>query len=635
MPVKPITLEFDSFADGINLTDPATDVGSRYFSRNARKQARSSLDLMLHTKKQRPGSTGLQYALSGKCYGLGNYLRHDGTEYLLTMIGSKLYLVYRTDGSYAELFDCGGTGQAWFADILDICIGANGVKTFKVEGESAYQLGIDAPIGGSAEVVAGGSLTAGVWNVKVSYARKVDGSNVLYSQGQSLGNVTLSTGNQTIRVTLPNSSDLQVNNKVVWLQEPSGAIHYFYHQTNDNTTTTIDVSSNASKSTSLLYATLAEKNYPVPAFEYICIMNNYLYGSVGNVLYRSRQAGTRYDLERFDTSTTGNRAIMPYTIKGLFTLGEHLYINTPGGMLKLPYGDIGSAYDHVEKLEYFRYPRTVKEYSGLLIGLTGKHRLGAFDGTKMYPHDIAQDIKPYTDKLKQGYSADHEPAAEIYRASDRTEYHLGYRNLDHGILCNNRRLVLNLDKLALLDNNQVVAPWEVWSNGFEYMVVDQAGDWYCAQATDTISVIYKRNLLRNKDENIWVGDTLETAKQYGWSITSGTIMPSIKGLVRWMESRLLATFSQDVTLLTYIKQYNPRQDSNVFDVAETSQPLYGVARYGIDRYGIESPLAKKEPIKRSTKGRMVYVVLSQSADDPYFELVTATISGILTESRFT
>jgi hypothetical protein len=34
-------------------------------------------------------------------------------------------------------------------------------------------------------------------------------------------------------------------------------------------------------------------------------------------------------------------------------------------------------------------------------------------------------------------------------------------------------------------------------------------------------------------------------------------------------------------------------------------------------------------------GRMVYVTISQSKDDPYFELIESDIYGVLTESRFT
>jgi hypothetical protein len=573
MPRKPVTYTFESFADGVNRTDPVTEVGDRYFSRSPRYQARDALDLMLHSKKQRPGSLALNYEFNSKGYGLGTYLRHDGTDYLLSAIGNKLYQVNKDETGYTELFDFGGSGEAWFRDILDICIVANGVKTVKVEGGSAYQLGISAPTGASAAAAAGGSLAAGTYNVYVSYARKVDGSNVLYSQGQSLGSVVLSGGNLTVRVTFPNSSDAQVNNKVVWMTDAGGLVYYYYGESGDNSTTTIDITSDANKSTAILYSSHAETNYAVPAFEYIAIMNNYVYGSVSNVLYRSRQAGTRYQLERFDTSTTGDRVILPFAIKGIFVLGEHMYCNTPGGIIKIPYGDTGSSQDHVEKREYFRYPRTVREYSGHLIGVTNRGRVAAFDGDKILPYDIAQDIKPWTDKLVTGSNTGHEPAAEIYRASDRNEYHLGFRNLDYGTVCNNRRLVLNLDKLAFLDNNQVIAPWEMWSNGFEYMVVCDDGSWYCQQSADTKTIIYKKHSTRKRDYNIYVGSTLETAKEYGFTLTTGTVLTSIKGIVRWIQTRLLATYSQDVTVLIYVPKYQPKQDSNVFDVSGTSQPM--------------------------------------------------------------
>lgn len=637
--VKEVDIRISDLSDGLNTADPASDVGRRFLSNNGRKQVADALDFMLHTKKQRPGSDGASGIFTTYCRGLGTYLRHDGTEYLLSMSGGKLYS-HLTTSPYTktELYDLGGSGEAYFADYLDICVVCNGNEVVKVEGASAYQLGIAAPTGASVAAQSGGTLPDGAYKVIVGYARTVDSSNVLYSRGQDLGTVTLSGGNNTVRVTFPNSSDSQVNNKVVWMTDAAGTVYYFYHETGDNTTATVDVSSATSKNSALLYSTQAQRNYAVPDFEHILFHNGYLYGSVDNTLYRSLRAGSRYDLERFDTRAAGgNTADYPFEITGLFAIGLDVFLNTPAGIFRLPNGDIDAEYDHVEKSDAFKWMKTLAPWNGGVIGLTNqKHALAFFDGQKFFPHDLAQDIKPDIDAIYDDYNTDLPPSACIYRRSDRTEYHLLYKKNSITPNHHSRRAILNLNSVQFLQETRVRASWETWSNGAAYMVVDNDNKWYCAQSLADDGCIYIEHASQNRDKNIYRAGTLETDAEYGWSFKTGRIIHSIRGIVRWFEARLYAKYSAPITIALDASLWPDNTTySTEASTASGTEPRYGIAQYGVDRYAPEQPVFKKKGLARSLKGIGVIVTLSGTQEDRSLEFYEALILGYLTQSRFT
>ena len=633
---KRVIIPISDLSGGLNTTDPDTQVGDRFLGRG-RNQVIGCLDLMLHTKKQRPGSKGASGVHSGYCRGLGYYLQHDGTEHILSVSGGKLYRHTVLDPPFtaSELFDMTGDGEAWFQDYLDICVVCNGTNVVKVEGTDAYQLGIDAPSGASSALLAAtGSLSDGTWKVIVCYARDVGGSTVLYSTGQALNDVVIASPDSAIRITMANSPDGQVNNKVVFLSGPSdGGIYYKYHETGDNTTTQIDVTTEANKNT-IIYSVEAQRNASVPAFEYILVHNNYLYGTVGNTLYRSLRAGTRYDLERFDTrSAGGNTADYPYDIQGIWSIGDDVYLNTPHAMIRIPQGEINAEFEEIPG--YFKYPRTVRPWNGGLIGLTA-HGVMFFDGSKFYPHDIAQDIKPQIQALYDGYSDNFRPCAAIYRRSDRLEYHLVYRDSQVSTTHNNRRLVLNLDKVAFMQEARVAAPWEVWSNGAAYMVVTDNNVWYCIQSLSGDCVMYEEDPALKRDQFIYKKGVLESADKYGFEIQLGRFRPNIAGLTRWIQAFLHAKYNPTVTIRVDAALWpaNAAYSAQANTVA-SGLPLFGVARFGIDRFAPEGPIYKRLKLSRALKSKGMLVTISQDDEDPVFQLLDAEIHGVLAVGRFT
>ena len=148
-----------------------------------KKQVTRCLNAIIREQgwKRSPGYLGLKATAMTAAYlkGLHIYERLAGTETLLLVSGGKLYSVNETNGAITELYNLTGTGEAWFANAYDNCYVCNGTKVVKVEGTTAYQVGLTAPTGASVAAVAGGTLPDGDYNVYVSYARKVSGANVL------------------------------------------------------------------------------------------------------------------------------------------------------------------------------------------------------------------------------------------------------------------------------------------------------------------------------------------------------------------------------------------------------------------------------------------------------------------------
>lgn len=632
MSVKEIKIPISTIQDGLNNADPPDLVGKRYMHSNGRKQVKDCIDIMLHNKKQRPGGKALFSDISGRLRGMGTFLQIDGTETKLCVAGGKLYSV--GDSSLTELYDLTGDGEAYFQNILDICVVCNGAEVVKVEDEStAYKLGISAPTGATSELAMGGSLAVGVWNIYLTHTRKVDDVVVLRSTGQSVTSRTSGGGNQTITITFSDasSSDAQITHVEVWMSGPSDSGVYYYYGEAAIDDGSVSISSNTNKNTSLIYSVQALNNNEVPNFDYIAIFNNYLYGSVDNILYRSRQAGTRYQLERFDTST--NYASYPFTINGIFPFNDHIYLNTPGGMILVPYGELESQYQIIEG-DYFKFPKTVKQYSGYLMGVT-QRRFAIFDGQRFLPHDVASDVKPDLEKAINGASSTTPMGAEIYRRNDRLEYHLGYYDSIVGGGVNNRRLVLNLDTFQLMQDNEVRAAWEKWSSGFNYMIVTQDGDWYCGQSHSSISTIYYEDSQYNKDQNIYVAGSLVSENDYGWSFTVGSFIPDIEAIARITRVRMLAVYSKALKVNVSLDKWPPTSLSYSIEPYEDDVARYGTAIFGVSRYAPTGPQNKIKKLNRSLKAYSFDIKIFQTEEDKTFDLRELLIIGTLTKSRFT
>lgn len=413
-----------------------------------------------------PGYLGLKSTelFAGYNRGTFRFLADSGEEFVLSVSGNKLYQVNITDGTLTELytltgdhevFGCTANGKFWLSS------GADNVKVEYVSAGTlaAYRVGIAAPTGFTASAVAGGSLALGVYSVYASYARKVGGTIVLHSAPQSCGTVTLSGGNQTIRVAATASTDPQVGAICVWLTEANGATVYFFGEF-ANTTGNKDVTSNANENTSLLLAIESAPNSLPGTFVGIFAHDGRLWGWTGdNKLYFSYKAQNVYDLERFPADYV--IPTISYPVLSCFSVGANLYINTSGGIYVLPGAETGAKPEHIEKFLYFpRYQvKTVVEHNGLAWGVTNDG-FRYFDGER-FSIDLSKHIKPDIDALRAGSNENFYAFGHIHRrGGKRTEYHLSYRDTVSSLTINSAHLILNLDTLQVQDANTYQAAWE-------------------------------------------------------------------------------------------------------------------------------------------------------------------------------
>lgn len=626
--IKP--LQWTHWADGINTVDSPHRIGKH-------QAANGTVNAIFSPKstKRRPGSTGLPTSFTGRLRGLWGYLNGSGTDRLLAVNASNVVNCGKaaTGSSNTVLGAISGDGEAWFDNQFGSCFIANGSGVWKVEETAVYQVGIAAPSGVSAAAAAGGSLPDGVYQLYACYARRVDGSDVLYSKGEDLGTVTLDSGNNTIAITdFANSSDSQVGNKVIFMSDAGGSTYYRYHQTEDNTTTSFNITADTNKNEAIVYSAEALDNNVPEDFTQIVCQDKRLWGIKDDTLYYSIQGSNKYDLERFPTSYFIK---FPFQLTGIFTGGPHLFLNTHDGIIKLPYADPSVQPEHNERRWNFKYPRTIAQWHGLVIGLTNDG-VRAFDWEKgtFLSQELSKEIKPDIERAYNGWSVNSQPCGVIYRRDERTEYALSFADSNDGSLGNNVTWVLNLNRFALMDNNEVRAPWEKWNIGANYMVVDVDGAKFCGQSRGTTSVVFIESSTTSNDSNVWIYDTLETSYTPPLRIYTGRQIPDLRGRMAWGPLFTFAQYTKDWTVTIRTEEYRGPTDSETMS-ATSNVSLFGVARFGVDRFSSESPSRHKGKLKRNLKGYTVYLVVEHEGNDPDFEILELLLEGMLTVSRYT
>jgi hypothetical protein len=590
--------------------------------------------------KRRPGTVAGSVSFSADIKGATIYREFDGTEHRLCMSGGKVYSVNAALSAKTELYDITGTGEARFVTYLDKCWICNSTGTCKVEGTNAYRIGIAAPTGVAAAPAAGGSLTAGVYTVYACYARTVSGQT-LYSQGQNIGTVTLTAGaNQTIAITnFANSADPQVNNKVIFLTEPGvTGTSYFYHETGDNTTTSFNITSDTNKETTIVYETVAENNEAIPAFEHIYAFNGMLVGSLNNKVHYSLKSRTDpFKLERFEALAVN---YYPYKIDGIFSLGEHLYFNTPHGIIRQPFGDFSVAFVDLNTELYFWDMETVVSYNRNALGLTNDG-IKMFDGEKFLDYDISFDVRPEIEKAlttSSGFS----PCAALFRRDKRREYHFSYNDDSLSITSNNARLVLNLNKLEFLPKKEVVAPWEKWSNGANYIIVDGSENMINFQGHASAPKVYKETTDNTIDNGIYLRDgTLGTINSLVyWTITTKAIMINLDTWMDWHTFWTMIRMAATVDVTGYIRDSFDLNKNVDVGTGEGSS-LWGTDAsdldaftWGVDDWDTNTIGPRKEFFDDGFKGKQVYLKFEQTANDPNLHLLNVLLQGTPTVDNY-
>ena len=615
----------NDFSGGLNITDPATSI------RENQVHACTNAVFEKLGAKRWCGCEGVtaKNAIADYLRGLYNSEEISGTYHLFGMWGGSLYEITPSTGAVsAALFSPTGTGELWGATHWGKFYATNGTASFKIEGSTGYRTGIVPPAAGSSSAAAGGTLPDGVYKIKLGYARKVGGLNVLYSQGYDLGNVTLGGGNNTISISgFLNSADQQVNNKVVWMTLADGETYYFFYETGNNTTTAFTIASDSAYENAILYDQFGAPSGLPPVMTGLIVFDNRIFGYSGNYLYYSLKSTVSYDLERFPAL---NKIEYPYQITGLFTMGKFLYINTASnGVIIQAVDDLGSRFEHIEEKTSFKYMRTVVDWNGGKLGLT-RDGLEFFDGEKFVKFDYAYNIRSVIQSMYASADSNYQPCACVVSRSNRMEYHLSFRDTAIGSLNNNRTYVLNLSQTFYQDNLNFKTPWEMINRGFNYSARSSSGQWFFGQSYEASSTIYKETALHSTQQGIYseTGVYLTVATNMDIYYASKIFFDSMFTKVTIEGCALFFQILEKARVSVVIADDPAKLVNQETDVTAYADSKWDEMVWDDDLWGggqLQRYLTKG---KIGVKGYSWYAAFSQTADDP--DLIVRTIDVLAT-----
>jgi hypothetical protein len=506
---------------------------------------------------------------------------------------------------------------------------------------------LDTP---SAQLPFVGTLPAGTYQIMVSYARRVGGSIVLYSEPTDLGSVDVAAG-QVIKIEATASTDPQVTEIVVWVCEPNGATYYFYGSA-PNTTDTITIIGSSGKNVFLLMSIEAAPNQLPPALSGWLSFDGRIFAwqKGNNNLYYSMQAQNVFDLERW--STAFYIPTIPFSILSLHVCANNLYVNTVAGLYVITDGDVTAkpvavtATTTVNSRQiYFQFPDTICEYTGLLIGLTNDG-FRIFDGTR-FTNDLSRDIKPLISTVMQmamnnGLSC--QPAGTVYRRDmKRTEYQLSY--CDGTAQTQNMRLAVNLDALLKSLGTNLNAGFTMTSAGVAWEL-NQGGFYRSVIADDnTLILAQNRNAGRETPEATivsengvadqycftWNGDFAGEVRPKECRVNTKAFTSGLWGLDFYQRVYILATanigFDVNMVLLdngaAEMKKVQIIGKRNVPVLDSSDMPMI------LDQIVLPDTTPRSYCIKMpaNAKSNQMQLVFSQTANDPFFEVYNIEIYG--------
>jgi len=621
------TLDFSDMSGGKNNSRPQNAINDNqvYDCSNV------ILERIGYTRA--PGRVGIdtEPALPAHCRMLNFYKKSSSLESLYAISNSKLHLVDKTDGDLTEKYTLAADTEGYGANFKGKFFFQSGLNLVKIESDdTAYRVGIAAPSGVTASAAgASGTLAAGNYIVYAAYARKVSGTIVLYSYPQTVGTVAIS-GTQGILISdFANSADPQVNDKVIFVIEPSGTAAYFYHETDNNTTTTFTINSNAAKNIFLIMDVVSVANYPIPRFDGICFYDNRMVGWYGQKLYWSIKSGNVYDVERFPEE---NFRELPHDIISCFQLNGLLCINTIFGVYTISDGDMSGKYDQVEEYLYFLSQRLHKPYKGLVWGLTNDG-VRYFDG-KSFSQDLSKDIKPDIDRIS--FTDNFLPCLEIYRRKGkRTELHISFRDNNLSSLNNTSTLVLNLDSIVIVDNENYKAAWESWSEGVNFMTVSNSGELFSAQNKDDAGaqVLKEIGKVNRYFYNVTGSFITDITPKECYVVTKARTV-DIRGIaifdIAYVLSLMNALGAIRFGLLDNSGFY---YDSSVHESGGMPILFSAPITFPV-RFPAQNPVCSDIKLPGGkAKGKMVYLKISQTSDDPTFNIFNILLHYTLENSN--
>jgi hypothetical protein len=642
-------LDFSDMSGGLCTAYPAHSINNN--------QVALSLNALWEKKgfSRQPGLLGISATamFSKPIRGWFVFKHPDGTETYIVISNKVIYSVALTTGAVTSIGTLTSDNECYAVNYYGKLWIVNGVDMVKVESSlSVYNIGIAAPTGFTASGTStAGTLPIGTYGVYVSYVRQISGINVLYSAPQSIGNVAVD-GSHAVRIAVTASSDAQVTHMVAWMTDAGGATPYYYGITT-NTTGNFDITSNSNKNANLLMYEQASGNQLPSSLTGIYAFDGRLWGwkSNDNNLYYTIKAQNVYDLERW--STEFHIPTIPFNIYSCHGVGANFIANTSGGMYKLPNADVNSKPEPITQgatpntqLIYFpkNNIKTIVEYNNGLFGLTNDG-FRNFDG-EHFSLDLSKHIKPQIDLVVLN-STNFPPAATIYRRSGkRTEYQLSYNDNSINTIFHNRKLVLNLDKVAFVnpyysdtisESDNYIAPWEICQGGFSGVIVTSSNTIYYAQSSSSSATISGESgtsdLYSYDEAGAFV--TVPTARKI--YVRTKTMITELAGSDTWMRIYTLATLSQScVARLIIPDQFQFLYDFAVKQTGGATPPVLDGSTPLIIPFILpaENPLSEFNKMPPNARGNSMYLEFEQTADDSKFFIFNINAYGYHERNAF-
>jgi hypothetical protein len=647
-------VEFSDMSGGLCNAYPAHSINNNQVADclNARFEKRGFT--------RQPGYLGISASalFTAPIRGWFVYKKMDGTESYIAVSDKKIYSVNLELGTKTQLATLTSDNKCRAVNYYGKLWIANGADQVKIESDlSVYNIGITpVPSGRVLALVVSpgvpGTLPIGTYLIYVSSSRKIDGIVTLYSQPTYVGSVTLSSpGSIDIyneNVTTELYVDSQVNAITIWMTDANGSTYYYYGNTPYDKTATIPmaqkiITNSSEKNSSLLMYEQAAGNQLPINLNGIYAFDGRLWGwkNNDNNLYYSMKAQNVYDLEKW--STEFHIPTIPYTIISGHGVGADLFANTVGGMYKLPNADVNAKPQPViqgaiSNTQILYFPKnnieTVCEYNNGLFGLTNDG-FRIFDGIK-FTIDLSKHIKPQIDIVGLN-TTNFPPAAVIYRRSGkRTEYHLSYNDNSISNSNHNRKLILNLDKLTIVDNENYLAPWEISQGGFSGAITTNSNGLYFAQYTESSGVIATESGVADLYSISDLGVLISTTTARRVYVKTKIKIQELAGIDKWMRIYTYANLLSPCSgTLTIPDQFQYSSNVTIIPSGGANPPTLDNPALILDFVlPAENPLNSFYKFPDNAAGNAMYLEFDQTANDDKFFIYEIACYGFHERNAF-
>jgi hypothetical protein len=287
---------------------------------------------------------------------------------------------------------------------------------------------------------------------------------------------------------------------------------------------------------------------------------------------------------------------------------------------------------------HFRYPRTIDVWgSTKVIGVTNDG-VRVFDQESGFANfDMSANVKPEIAKLYTGASDYLEPCGKVMRRNNRTEYRLSFRDVNINNTRNNRTLILNLDSVAIYDNNKYKTPWEEAQHGFGCVALTRDNTPYFGQSGESGSTIYSETSTSMQDRYIYdlAGTFLTALTDKQQMVWTKKVIPNMLAITQWFRAEILGRANYNMTVEAIVEGRGIVNDTDTFNSLSGNESVFGVATFGTSKFSVESAQIGHALFKRRCAGKSVYLKIYQTANDRVFDLISITLIGKTSQTRFT